>query len=88
MKKYLCLSLCLYLSIHVLNRVSVTGRNELEMESEVVHAREDLERQILSNTSVREEVTVVGDWVSCTGGAVGESKKSRCAYKSVHFPRA
>lgn len=45
--------------------------------------------QILSNTSVKEEVAVVGDWVSCTGGAVEGSKKAGvCAYKSVHFPRA
>lgn len=71
------------------NRVSVTERNELEMEPEVVHAHENSERQILSNTSVWEEVTAIGDWVPCTGGAVGGSKKAGvCASKSVRFPRA
>jgi len=47
-----------------------------------------LKRQILSNASVREEFTVVGDWVSCIGGAVGRSKKAGVrAYRIVHFPR-
>lgn len=54
----------MYLSLHVLNRLSVVGKDEfkyweeLEMESEVVHAHESSDRQ-LSNSSVRREVLAV-----------------------------
>lgn len=73
----ICLSVCLYLSVCVLNTMSVTGRNQ-RWSLKLFMLMRTLERQILSNASVREEVTVVGDWVSCTGGVVGESKKGRC----------
>jgi len=70
----------------VLNTVSVTGRNQRQ--SLKFMLMRTLKRQILSNASVREEFTVVGDWVSCIGGAVGRSKKAGVrAYRIVHFPR-
>lgn len=68
--------------------MSVTGRNRLEAESEVFMLMRTLKSQILPKASVRVEVTVVGDWVSCKGCGGGNKKAGVCAYKSVHFPRA
>lgn len=61
---YVCLSVCIYLFLHGLNRVSVVGKDEfkyweeLEVESEFVRAHKSSERQ-LPNSSVRREVTIV-----------------------------
>lgn len=53
-----CLSVCIYLFLHELGRMSVAGKDEfeyweeLEVESEVVHAHKSSERH-LSNSGVR-----------------------------------
>lgn len=64
--------------------MSVTGRNNLEVESEVFMLMRTFKSQILPKASVRVEVTVVGDWVSCTQGAVGEAKRQVCVLIKVY----
>lgn len=63
--------------------MSVAGRDKLEVESEVFMLMRTFKSQILPKASVRVEVTVVGDWVSCTEGAVGEAKRQVCVLIEV-----